>query len=312
MPDETEVITLGEQEDEPDRPVETDIITFDEQDTRSLLRPVPRRASPHDDLSVAESKHVLFDEAEDPRPSLRPVPPNDTRDGDPDELNLRGTAGVPSQPSSSEDPCTRLRPVPRRKCPGDDLSVAEESPQIPSLKHVPSDEHAVEIEEPWPTLKPAPPKGKSHGKQTSTLKEEPPGSNSTEETRPQGRDFHGPPDFRDRAPPTLTTAKDSSLRPTEASTLDDALHKDGGLIRWTRPATGLPRMARAFNKVALLRQAAQKWQPDFEKYVEELMDSLTGEEFEAFFPTEEALRYFTYCATHQCPQMQYGARLRFL
>ena len=61
---------------------------------------------------------------------------------------------------------------------GDDLSVAEESPQIPSLKHVPSDEHAVEIEERWPTLKAVPPKGKSHGKQTSSL-----GSNSTEETR---------------------------------------------------------------------------------------------------------------------------------
>ena len=76
VPDETEVITLGEQEDEPDRPVETDIITFEEQDTRSLLRPVPRRASPHDDFSVAESKHVLFDEAEDPRSLLRPVPPN--------------------------------------------------------------------------------------------------------------------------------------------------------------------------------------------------------------------------------------------
>ena len=47
-------------------------------------------------------------------------------------------------------------------------------------------------------------------------------------------------------------------------------------------------MARAFNKVARLRQAAQKWH--FEKYVEEMMDSLTGEEFDAFFPTEEALR----------------------
>ena len=220
MPDETEVTTLGEQEDEPDRPVETDIVTFEEQDTRSLLRPVPRRASPHDDLSFAESQHVLFDEAEDPRsllrpvppnetrdedsvedvnlrdtagvpskhgstegpctrlrpvprresphddssaaeeqrpplkhgpcdeaedprPSLRPVLPNDTRDGGPVELNLRGSAGVPSQPSSTEDPCTRLRPVPRRKSLHDDLSVAEESPQIPSLKHVPSDEHAV-------------------------------------------------------------------------------------------------------------------------------------------------------------------------
>ena len=68
MPDETEVITFGEQEDEPDRP---DVVTFEEQDTRSLLRP----------------------EDEDPRSSLRPVPPNETRD----ELNLRDTAGVPSK-----------------------------------------------------------------------------------------------------------------------------------------------------------------------------------------------------------------------
>ena len=77
------------------------------------------------------------------------------------------------------------------------------------------------------------------------------------------------------------------MRPTEASTLDDALHKDGDLTRWTRLSTGLPRMTRAFNKVARLRQAAQKWQPDFEKSVEEMMDSLTEEEFDAVFPTEE-------------------------
>ena len=47
----------------------------------------------------------------------------------------------------------------------------------------------------------------------------------------------------------------------------DAPHKDGpetgsdpGVIRWcTRPSTGLSRTARAFNKVARLRQAAKKW-----------------------------------------------------
>ena len=106
VPDETEVTTLGEQEDEPDRPVETDIVTFEEQDTRSLLRPVPRRASPHDDLSFAESQHVLFDEAEDPRSLLRPVPPNETRDEDSvEDFNLRDTAGVPS-------PSTRAPPRP--------------------------------------------------------------------------------------------------------------------------------------------------------------------------------------------------------
>ena len=119
------------------------------EDPRPRLRPMPRRESRHDDPTVAEeqlppSKHVPCDVAEDPRPSLRPVLPNNTGDGDPVELNLRGTAGVPSQLSSTEDPCTRLRPVPHRKCPGDDLSVAEESPQILSLKHVPSDERAVD------------------------------------------------------------------------------------------------------------------------------------------------------------------------
>ena len=49
--EEQETTTIGDAplEDVPD---ETDIITFEEQDTLSLLRPVPRRASPHDDLSV--------------------------------------------------------------------------------------------------------------------------------------------------------------------------------------------------------------------------------------------------------------------
>ena len=31
-------------------------------------------------------------------------------------------------------------------------------------------------------------------------------------------------------------------------------------------------------------------QPDFEKYFEEVMDSLTGEEIDALLPTEQALR----------------------
>ena len=64
VPDETEVITFGEQDDEPDRP---DVITFEEQDTRSLLWP----------------------EDEDPRSLLRPEPPNETRDA----LSLSDTAG---------------------------------------------------------------------------------------------------------------------------------------------------------------------------------------------------------------------------
>ena len=55
------------------------------------------------------------------------------------------------------------------------------------------------------------------------------------------------------------------------------------------------------------------WQPDFDEYVGGIMDSLTREEFDAFIPTEEALRYFTYRATHQWLQIKYGAtRLRFL
>ena len=63
----------------------------------------------------------------------------------------------------------------------------------------------------------------------------------------------------------------------------DALHEDGpetgsdpGVIRWcTRPSTGLLRTARAFNKVARSRQAAQMWQPDFGEYVGRIRDSLT-------------------------------------
>ena len=70
------------------------------------------------------------------------------------------------------------------------------------------------------------------------------------------------------------------------------------------PVRGLPRTARAFNKVARLRQAAQMWQPDFDEYVGRIMDSLTGEDFDAFIPTEEALLYFTYWATHQWLQIQ--------
>ena len=74
----------------------------------------------------------------------------------------------------------------------------------------------------------------------------------------------------------------------------DAPHEDGpetgsdpGVIRWcTRPSTNLPRTAHAFNKVARLRQAAQMWQPDFEKCFEEMMESLTGEELDALLPTE--------------------------
>ena len=83
-----------------------------------------------------------------------------------------------------------------------------------------------------------------------------------------------------------------------------------GVMRWcTRPSTGLPRTARAFNKVARLRQAAQMWQPDFDEYVGRIMDSLTREEFDAFI--EEALRYFTHRATHQWLQIKHGAtRLR--
>ena len=82
----------------------------------------------------------------------------------------------------------------------------------------------------------------------------------------------------------------------------DAPHEDGpepgsdpGVTRWcTRPSTGLPRTARAFNKVARLREAAQMWQPDFDEHVGGIMDSLTREEFDAFIPTEEALWYFTH------------------
>ena len=76
VPDETEVTTFGEQEYEPDRP---DVITFEEQDTRSLSRP----------------------KDEDPRSLLRPVPPNETRD----ELNLRETAGAPSKHGSDSRTC---------------------------------------------------------------------------------------------------------------------------------------------------------------------------------------------------------------
>ena len=56
--EEQETTTIG---DAPlkDVPDETEVITFGEQDTRSLLRP----------------------EDEDPRSLLRPVPPNETRDG---------------------------------------------------------------------------------------------------------------------------------------------------------------------------------------------------------------------------------------
>ena len=106
------------------------------------------------------------------------------------------------------------------------------------------------------------------------------------------------PDVRDDAPPT---------------TLGDAQHEDSDLLCWKSASTGLPHMARAFNRVARLRQAAKKWQPDFEKYFEELVDRLTGEEFDALLPTEEALRYFTHWATHQWLPIQCGAtRLRFL
>ena len=77
--------------------------------------------------------------------------------------------------------------------------------------------------------------------------------------------------------------------------------RDPGVIRWrTRP----------FNKVERLRQAAQKWQPDFDKYVGGIMDSRTREEFDAFIPTEEALRCFTHWATYQW--LQRATRLRFL
>ena len=75
---------------------------------------------------------------------------------------------------------------------------------------------------------------------------------------------------------------------------------------------GSPRTARAFNKVARLRQAAKSCKPDFEKYFEEMMDCLTEEELDALLRTEEALRYFCW-ATHQWLQIQYWAtRLRFL
>ena len=101
----------------------------------------------------------------------------------------------------------------------------------------------------------------------------------------------------------------------KASAIGDAPHEDVpvtcgdlGVIRWcTRPSTGLTRSARALNKVARLRQAAQMWQPDQTEYVSGLMDSLTGEEFDACFPTEESLRSFTEWATHRWLQIQYGA-----
>ena len=71
-------------------------------------------------------------------------------------------------------------------------------------------------------------------------------------------------------------------------------------MRWcTPPSAGLPHTARAFNKVARLREAAHMWQPDLGEYFGGIMDSLTGEEFDAFIPTEEALQYFTYWALHQ-------------
>ena len=45
----------------------------------------------------------------------------------------------------------------------------------------------------------------------------------------------------------------------------------------------------------------------------EEQETTTQLEFDALIPTEEALRYFTYWATHQWLQIQYGAtRLRFL
>ena len=70
----------------------------------------------------------------------------------------------------------------------------------------------------------------------------------------------------------------------KASAIGDASHEDVpvtcgdlGVIRWcTRTSTGLTRSARAFNKVARLRQAAQMWQPDQIEYVSGLMDSLKG------------------------------------
>ena len=49
------------------------------------------------------------------------------------------------------------------------------------------------------------------------------------------------------------------------------------------------------------------WQPDFDEYVGRIMDSLTREEFDAFIPIEEALRYFTHWATHQWLQIKYGS-----
>ena len=77
MPDENRGHPFREeQEDEPDRP---GVVTFEEQDTRSLLRP----------------------EDEDPRSLLRPVPPTETRD----EFFLRDTAGVPPKHGSDSRTC---------------------------------------------------------------------------------------------------------------------------------------------------------------------------------------------------------------
>ena len=58
----------------------------------------------------------------------------------------------------------------------------------------------------------------------------------------------------------------------------------------TRLYTGMPRSARAFHG-ACLRKAAPHWCPDTSEYVEEVMDSLTDEEFGTFLPNEAVHRF---------------------
>ena len=85
------------------------------------------------------------------------------------------------------------------------------------------------------------------------------------------------------------------------------------ILTWcARPSTGLPRSARAFNNVACLRQVAQQWCPDTSEYVEDIMDSLTEEEFDTLLPNEEALRSFTVWATHQLLRIRWATSLRSL
>ena len=114
----------------------------------------------------------------------------------------------------------------------------------------------------------------------------------------------GKPDPTSTNPEATSGSSVGSKSATEASTVAE---EAAMLLPWcTRPSTSLPRSARAFNNVARLRQAAQLWHPDTSENVSGLMDSLTGEEFDAFLPNEEAIQSFTVWAAHQWLQIQWS------